>query len=56
MLAILTHMAALGIVALINLSAAPEDTMRTFMITCVTTFGIGPAFTGIALTTMKDGN
>jgi hypothetical protein len=51
---ILTHIAALGIVALINVSGAPEDILRTFMLTCVTTFGIGAAFTGIAFMTMRD--
>ena len=51
---VLTHVTALGIVALINLSAAPENTMTMFVVTCVTTFGIGTTFTGIALMTMKD--
>jgi hypothetical protein len=53
---ILTHIAALGIVALISLSAAPEDTLRTFVLTCVTTFGIGATFTGIVFMTMRDGD
>jgi hypothetical protein len=43
---ILTHIAARGIVALINVSVAPEDTLSTFMLTCVTTFGIGAASPG----------
>jgi hypothetical protein len=51
---VLTHITALGIVALINLSAAPENTQMMLVLTCVTMFGIGATFTGIALMTMKD--
>ena len=51
---ILTHIAALGVGALIALSADPEDTMQVFVMTCVTTFGIGTTFTGIVFMTMKN--
>lgn len=49
---ILTHIAALGVDALIALS--PENTMQVFVMTCVTTFGIGTTFTGIVFMTMKE--
>ena len=51
---VLAHVAPLGVVALISQSAVPEDTMWMVMVTCVTTFGIGTTFTGIAFMTMKD--
>ena len=51
---ILTHVAALGVGALIDLSVDPENTRQVFVMTCVTTFGIGSTFTGIVLMTMKD--
>ena len=53
---VLTHTASIGIATLINLSANPEGAMRTVIVTCVTTFGIGATFTGIALMTIKDGD
>lgn len=51
---ILTHIAAFGVRALIDLSADPQNTTRVFVMTCVTTFGLGATFTGIALMIMKD--
>jgi len=53
---IVTHIAALGVVGLINVSPAPEDTLRTFVLTCATTFGIGATFTGIGFMTMREGD
>ena len=50
----LTHIAPIGIVAFIDHSAAPQEVMMMLVITCVTTFGIGAAMTGLALNTMKD--
>ena len=52
---ILMHIAAFGIGALLDLSADPENAMQVFVMTCVTTFGIGATFTGIVLMTIKDG-
>ena len=52
---IVTHIAALGVGALIDLSADPENIMRGFVMTCAMTFGIGATFTGIVLMTIKDG-
>ena len=52
---ILTHIAAFGVSPLLDLKADPENTMREFVMTCVATFGIGTAFTGIVLMTIKDG-
>ena len=52
---ILTHTAAFGIGALIDLSADPENMMEGFVRTCVATFAIGATFTGIVLMTIKDG-
>jgi hypothetical protein len=51
---LLTHVATLGVAALIDLSADPENTAHVFVMTCVTTFGIGTTFTGIVLMTMND--
>jgi heme/copper-type cytochrome/quinol oxidase subunit 4 len=53
---ILTHISVLHIVAFIDLSNAPEDAMRTLMITFATTFGIGATVTGIVLMIMNHGD
>jgi DUF971 family protein len=47
---ILTHIAAFGIAALINLSRAPDALMQMFVSTCAISFGIGGTLTGLAIT------
>ena len=51
---VLTHLAPLGIGALIDQSVDPQNTLHMLVVTCVTTFGIGAMSTGIVLMTMKD--
>jgi hypothetical protein len=52
---VVTHIAQLGVVALIDHSAAPQDAMMSLVVTCVTAFGLGTTFTGFVLATMTDG-
>jgi hypothetical protein len=51
---LVTHIAALGIVALINYSPAPDAVMLMFVGTCTVTFGIGATLTGLAITLTED--
>ena len=52
---ILTHVALLGIIALIDQSAAPQDTTTMLVVTCVIMFGISTTLTGLALTLTQPG-
>ena len=47
---LVTHIAALGVVTLINYSRAPDAVMLMFVGTCAITFGIGATLTGLAIT------
>jgi hypothetical protein len=51
---LLTHITALGIVALISYSPAPNATMLMLVGTCAITFGIGATLTGLAITLTED--
>jgi len=51
---VLTHVPQLGIAAYIDHSAAPQGVMLMFIVTCVTTFGIGATMTGLALSKIRE--
>ena len=51
---VLTHIPQLGIAAFIDHSAAPQNVMLMFVVTCVTTFGIGATMTGLALSKIRE--
>ena len=51
---VVTHVTQLGIVAYIEHDVDPRNAMTMFVVTCVTTFGIGATLTGLALTMMNN--
>lgn len=51
---VLTHIPQLGIAAYIDHSTAPQGVMLMFVLTCVTTFGMGATMTGLALSKIRE--